>query len=74
METEIIDPNCIVKAFENNKVSIIQDNNNKYYFRASDIAKVLEITNIRSSIQNYTDKERGVRKILLKVFSKIIVN
>jgi prophage antirepressor-like protein len=63
METEITDPNCIVKAFQNNNISIIKDNDNKYYFRGSDIAKALEITNIRSSIQNFTDKEKGVRKV-----------
>jgi len=63
METEIIDPNCIVKAFQNNNISIIKDENNKYYFRGSDVAKALEITNIRSSIQNFTNKEKGVRKV-----------
>lgn len=63
METEITDPNCIVKAFQNNNISIIKDENNKYYFRGSDVAKALEITNIRSSIQNFTYKEKGVRKV-----------
>jgi prophage antirepressor-like protein len=63
MESEIIDPNCIVKAFQNNNISIIKDGDNKYYFRGSDVAKALEITNIRSSIQNFTSKEKGVRKV-----------
>jgi len=63
MEIEITDPNCIVKAFQNNNISIIKDENNKYYFRGSDVAKALEITNIRSSIQNFTSKEKGVRKV-----------
>jgi len=63
MESEIIDPNCIVKAFQNNNISIIKDEDNKYYFRGSDVAKALEITNIRSSIQNFTSKEKGVRKV-----------
>lgn len=63
MESEIIDPNCIVKAFQNNNISIIKDEYNKYYFRGSDVAKALEITNIRSSIQNFTSKEKGVRKV-----------
>lgn len=63
METEITDPNCIVKAFQNNNISIIKDDGNKYYFRGSDVAKALEITNIRSSIQNFTEKEKGVRKV-----------
>ena len=32
--------------------------------RASDVANVLEMSHVyRSSIQNYTDKEKGVRKI-----------
>ena len=62
MSEEIIDPNCIVKAFENNNVSIIKDNN-KIHFRGTDIAKALGISNIRSSIQNFTDKEKGVRKV-----------
>ena len=63
METEITDPNCIVKAFQNNNISIIKDESNKYYFRGSDVAKALEITNVRSSIQNFTSKEKGVRKV-----------
>jgi prophage antirepressor-like protein len=62
MESEITDPNCIVKAFQNNNITIIKDKDNKYYFRGSDVAKALEITNIRSSIQNFTSKEKGVRK------------
>ena len=62
METEITDPNCIVKAFQNKSISIIKDENNKYYFRGSDVAKALEITNVRSSIQNFTSKEKGVHK------------
>ena len=42
MNVEIIktDNNCIVKAFENNPISIIQeniDNKNIYCFKASDI-------------------------------------
>ena len=59
------DNNCIVKAFENNPISIIQEeNNNKkiYYFKASDIGKALDLTNIRVSIQNYEDDEQVVRK------------
>jgi prophage antirepressor-like protein len=63
MDIEITDPNCIVKAFQEKNISIIKDDNNKYYFRGSDVARVLEITNIRSSIQNFTDKEKGVRKV-----------
>ena len=60
------DNNCIIKAFENNPVSILQEDvNNKkvYYFKASDIAKVLDISQIRSSIQNYDRDEKVVRKV-----------
>jgi len=58
------DNNCIVKAFENNPISILQENINDkkiYWFRASDIGKALELTNINVSIQNYDDDERGLR-------------
>ena len=61
--SEITDPNCIIKAFQNNNILILKDSNNKYYFRGSDVANAIGITNIRSSIQNYTDKEKGVRKV-----------
>ena len=61
------DNNCIVKAFENNPVSILHEeiNNKKiYYFKALDIGKVLGILNIRQSIKNYDeDDERVVRKV-----------
>ena len=60
--TDITDPNCIIKAFQKNNILILKDKN-KYFFRGSDIANALGITNIRSSIQNYNDKEKGVRKV-----------
>jgi prophage antirepressor-like protein len=59
------DNNCIVKAFENNPISILQESNNNkkiYYFKASDVGKVLNIVNIRTSIMNFDDDERVVRK------------
>lgn len=59
------DNNCIVKAFENNPISILEENlDNKkiYYFKASDIGKVLNLSNIRVSIQNYDEDEQVVRK------------
>ena len=59
------DNNCIVKAFENNPIVILhEDINNKkiYYFKESDIGKALGIVNIRSTIQNYDDDERVIRK------------
>jgi hypothetical protein len=59
-------PNCIVKAFENNPISILHEeinNKKEYYFKATDIAKVLCISQIRSSIQNFDDDEKVVRKV-----------
>ena len=59
------DNNCIVKAFENNPISIISENiDNKkiYYFKASDIGKALELSNIAVSIQHYDEDERVIRK------------
>jgi len=64
-EIKITDNNCIVKAFENNPVAILQEdiNNKKLYcFKASDIGKALHLTNIRQSIQSYDDDEKVVRK------------
>jgi len=58
------DNNCIIKAFENNPISIIKEEENnkkRYWFRASDIGKALELTNINVSIQNYDYDERGLR-------------
>ena len=66
MNEEIIqDNNCIVKAFENNPISILHENiNNKkiYYFKANDIGKALKLSNIAVSIQSYDDDERVLRK------------
>jgi prophage antirepressor-like protein len=62
MEDNKIDPNCIVKGFQNHTITLLKDEN-KYLFKASDVAKALEITNIRTSIQNYTEKERVVRRV-----------
>ena len=59
------DNNCIVKAFENNPIAILQEDiNNKkvYYFKASDIGKALKLTNIAVSIQHYDEDERVIRK------------
>jgi prophage antirepressor-like protein len=67
MNEEIKDnnPNCIVKAFENCEISILQEHiNNKqmYYFRATDIAKALVLKNIHVSIQVYDEDEKVLRK------------
>jgi prophage antirepressor-like protein len=64
-EIEAVDNNCIVKAFENNPIAILQedvDNKKVYYFKGSDIGKALHLTNIRQSIQSYDDDEKVVRK------------
>ena len=67
MPEEIItDNNCIVKAFENNPIAILQEDINTkkvYYLKANDIGKVLHLTNIHASIQNYDDDERVIRKV-----------
>jgi prophage antirepressor-like protein len=58
------DNNCIVKAFENNPISIITeeiDNKKLYCFKASDIGKALNIVNIRTSIMNFDGDEVVVR-------------
>lgn len=58
------DNNCIVKAFENNPIAILQecsDNKKVYYFKASDIGKALEIVNIHSTVQNFDEDERVIR-------------
>lgn len=60
------DNNCIIKAFENNPIVILHENiNNKkvYYFKALDIGKALDLTNIRASIQNYDEDEQVVREV-----------
>ena len=59
------DNNCIVKAFENNPIAILQediDNKKVYCFKASDIGKALKLTNIAQSIQNYDEDEKVLRK------------
>lgn len=59
------DNNCIVKAFENNPIAILQediDNKKVYYFKAADIGKALNLSNIAVSIQNYDEDERVIRK------------
>ena len=58
-------PNCIVKAFENTDISIFHENSDDkktFYFKASDIGKILDIVNIRTTIQNFDDDEKVVRK------------
>lgn len=59
-------PNLITKAFENHPIFIFKEeveNKKQYYFKADDIGKVLDIVNIRASIQNFNESERGVKYI-----------
>jgi prophage antirepressor-like protein len=59
------DNNCIVKAFENNPIAILHENiNNKkiYCFKAADIGKALNLSNIAVSIQSYDEDEKVLRK------------
>lgn len=66
MSEEIKEDNsCIVKAFENNPISILHEEINGkkiYWFKASDIGLALKLSNIRVSIQHYDEDEKGVRK------------
>lgn len=60
-----IDSNYIIKAFENNSISILKDNNKKILFKALDIGKAIGIKNIAQNIQNYDEDERTVRNCKL---------
>jgi prophage antirepressor-like protein len=54
----------IIKAFQKNEIGInitIQGTYEEPFFRASDIANVLEMTNIRVMLQNFDDTEKVVR-------------
>lgn len=56
------DTNCIIKAFDNTSITIIKEDTNSYLFRGTDVGKVLGLTNIRVTIQNFDEDERVVRK------------
>jgi prophage antirepressor-like protein len=58
----VTDANFIVKAFENSDITIL-NNNSKYYFRATDLASILNITNVYRTINDYSDKEKVTLKI-----------
>lgn len=66
MDNIIESPNCIAKAFENHPIFIFnKEINNKkvYYFKASDVGLALGISNIRPSLQNFTEKEKCINKV-----------
>ncbi len=57
--------NCIVKMFENHTIEIYCeeiDNKKQYYFKASDLGRLVNMVNVRSSIQNYDEDEKIIRK------------
>ena len=55
------DSNCIIKAFENNNITIIKEEPNTFLFKATDIGKILDLTNVRVSVQNFDEDEKCVR-------------
>ena len=55
------DSNCIIKAFENNNITIIKEEPNNFLFKATDIGKILDLTNVRVSVQNFDEDEKCVR-------------
>jgi prophage antirepressor-like protein len=63
-EENKFDSNYIIKAFENNPISILKDDNKKILFKALDIAKAIGIKNIAQNIQNYDEDE----KVLCKAY------
>jgi prophage antirepressor-like protein len=65
--SDIVDPNCIIKAFEKTEIAILNqvddDDKPKYLFRATDVGKALEILNIYRTIQNFLcPKEKNNKK------------
>ena len=63
---KITDPNCIVKAFENNSISILKetiDNKEIHWFKSIDIGKAIELTNIYASVQNFDEDEKGLKEV-----------
>ena len=63
---KITDPNCIVKAFENNSISILKetiDNKETHWFRSIDIGKAIELSNIYASVQNFDEDEKGLKEV-----------
>jgi prophage antirepressor-like protein/predicted phosphodiesterase len=59
-----INKNCLVKLFNDEKVSIIEDPDNcTFWFRADDIATILDIKRIRSSIHDFNEDEKKPIKI-----------
>ena len=56
----------VVKAFNSNKLHteiVIKGTYDKPLFRASDIANILEMSNIRATIQHFDNTEKVVNRV-----------
>ena len=56
----------VVKAFNSNNLHteiVIKGTINEPLFRANDVGTILEMTNIRATIQNFDDSEKVVNSI-----------
>jgi prophage antirepressor-like protein len=63
----------VVKAFNSNNFHteiVIQGTSDEPLFRASDICEILEISNIRTSIMHFNDKERHVHTMNTSTWPK----
>ena len=62
--------NQITRLFENHPIFILKEvdvnNKNQFYFKASDVGKVVDIVNIRQSIHQFDEDERCV---MIRYFS-----
>jgi len=60
---DIVDPNCIIKAFETTHISIFHDNYEDFpLLRATDVGKALELLNVYRTIQNFTSPKEKITK------------
>lgn len=60
-----MDETCLVKLFKNKEVSVVKDPNDVtvIWFKANDIAAILDMKNIISSIQNFDEDEKQLIEI-----------
>lgn len=68
-------PNQIIRVFEDHSVFIFKEtddeNKKQFYFKASDVGKILDIVNIRTSIQNFDEDEKRVRSVYTSTGKKV---
>ena len=60
------DPNCIIRAFENQPISIFKEIVNDktiHWFKGVDIGNTIELTNIYASVQNFDEDEKGLKEV-----------